>query len=83
MGVWSFSDANPPELTCMMKPTCLFCGAKLGVTNATLYKVQMSGQCNPDPQGRAIDVMMRCPACGYVEGFGVALSQNEAKQIYG
>jgi len=55
----------------------------MGVTNATLYKVQMSGQCDPEPQGRAIDVMMGCPACGYVEGFGVAITQDEAKQIYG
>jgi len=51
--------------------------------NATMYKVQMSGQNNPEPQGRAIDVMVLCPDCHYVEGFGVALSKEEAGKIYG
>ena len=80
---WTFTDATPPELTCSFKPGCLFCGSKMRFKNATMYKVQMSGQCDPDPQGRAIDIMMICPECHYVEGFGVALSQDEAAKIYG
>jgi hypothetical protein len=51
--------------------------------NATMYKVQMTGQNDPDPKGRAIDVFMICPSCRYVEVFGVALSPEEAGKING
>jgi len=83
MGAWEFTSGLLPELACSFKPTCLFCGAKLGVTKASMYHVQMSGQNDPDPQGRALDVNVRCPECGYVEVFGVAITQDEARQIHG
>jgi hypothetical protein len=83
MGAWSFTDTTPPELTCGFIPTCLFCGSKLTMKNATTYRVQMTGQDDPDPKGRAIDVSMICPECRYVEVFGVALSSDEAGKING
>ena len=83
MGVWSFTDNTPPELTCAFMPDCIFCRGNMVVTNATTYKVQMTGQNDPEPQGRAIDIIMRCPLCGYIEAFGVALSKDESEKING
>lgn len=80
---WTFTDSTPPELTCSFKPSCLFCGEKMTLENTTMYKVQMTGQNDPDPQGRAIDIIVKCHACGYIEAFGVALSQDEAAKIHG
>jgi len=83
MGAWTFIDGNPPELSCSLAPSCIFCGGKMIMHEAVMYNIQLSGQCNPDPQSRAIDAILKCSECGYLECFGVALTQEEAKKIHG
>ena len=81
MSIWTFTDTTPPSLECSLTPTCYYCGGQMVVESGNLFKVQMTGQDDPEPKGRAIDIILRCAECGYYECFGVALSQAEAGRI--
>ena len=53
---------------------CLFCGGDMIVHNAKLMEFTIPG--GDEKGSKAIDVVLTCRGCGYIDIFGVAVSEE-------
>ena len=83
MAAWSFDPGPPFRFDSTLRLVCPFHGgASLAPTNGGV-RVFPLNRGGVQKQGQAFDLSVRCPECGYVELFGIALSDAEARLIAG
>ena len=54
--------------------SCLFCGTKMVIHNAKLMAFSLTD--SEEKDSKAIDVVLTCMGCGYVDIYGVAISEE-------
>jgi len=85
---WTFkSVAKDVLIDCGLQPYCEFCfrfgfkvWMKLFLIKFLNFDVNNPGGDNRDAY--ALDMEMRCPACGFHETFGVALTKEQFYKTY-
>ena len=79
---WTVEKRNGQvHITCGFAPQCEMCqNMGFGVQMAMFLIKFLKFDLNPEgnnPTSHALDMEMRCPACGFHEVFGVAVSKEE------
>jgi len=79
MGCWQEDPTAKFGLRCTFHPKCPFCKTPLRVltTNLLDFKLDEEQEIN----SHALDVDFMCPACGYLDIFGVAISEEHWGRI--
>ena len=76
-----WDEDKDPEITmglrCNFPITCPFHGGKtiMGIHDAKVFKFFLDKE-QLRPESHAIDVVMVCPECGYIEIYGVAVTDD-------
>lgn len=74
MSYWDEDSESWMGLKANFQPMCLFGHGEMALHSAKLLNFSLE----QDPEKRtshAIDVVMRCPYCGYLDIFGVAIDR--------
>jgi len=79
-GLWEEDKTAFMGLRFKIKPKCIFCSGELALFSTKLIEFPLDGG---KARGQAIDVMLYCPACGYIDTFGVAVTREHYERLHG
>ncbi len=79
-GLWEEDPTAVMGLRCKIHPKCQFCGTPESLFSTKLIDFELDY--TSKVRGQAIDVMLYCTECGYIDTFGVAIDRKhwEAKR---
>lgn len=80
MGHWHDDPTCLLGLHCDFHPKCKFCGTKLKLFSTNLLEFALD-KSKQDEKSHALDVNFMCPSCGYIDIFGVAISEEHWGKI--
>lgn len=80
MSVWGEDKLSYSELRCNFHPRCIWCDVPMELFDIKLLHFS-TGDGTPDLNSNAIDVVMYCTKCGYIDVFGVAVSAEHGKRM--
>ena len=73
-GLWEEDPTAKMGLRCKIHPRCYFCDTPLQVFTTGLLDFALERE-KQDKRSHAIDVDFMCPNCGYLDVFGVAITE--------
>ena len=80
MSVWEEDDSAYSGLKCNFRPHCPWCNIPMSLFDIkSLHFSIPDGK--PGANSNAIDVVMRCPECGYYDIFGVAVKDKHREAL--
>jgi uncharacterized Zn finger protein len=80
VGHWHDDDTALLGLKCDFHPRCKFCDTELKVFSTGLLDFALDKSKKKD-RSHALDVNFMCPNCGYLDIFGVAISEKHWARI--
>lgn len=80
MSVWEEDELSYSGLKCNFHPHCIWCDIPMKLFDIKLLHFPTNDG-TPNWNSNAIDVVMYCPECGYIDVFGVAISAKHGKEV--
>lgn len=80
-GMWEYTHDFKQPLKPKFKVLCHFCDIEMMFQR---YSIHERDYKNPKAHKYRIDISFKCPSCGHIESFGVAISEeyyNEVKDM--
>ena len=78
---WKTCDDTILGLEADFEPECVFCSAKMEDLSSLVSNFATDSKHLDDYCGYAVDVLVVCPSCGWVEMFGVAIDKEHHKRL--
>jgi hypothetical protein len=79
--LWAGDESNKViGLQCLFWPKCEYCGTKMSFWCAKPHRFSINDG-DDHPRSYAVDIELYCPACGFWEAFGVAISSDHYDYI--
>jgi len=80
MSVWEEDSTTFSGLKCNFHPSCPWCKLPMELFDIKLLNFSTDDG-TPDKNSNAIDVVMYCSECGYIDIFGVAINAKHGKEM--
>ena len=78
--LWAGDDGITTGLKCLFTPQCKFCDVGMQFWSVTPQKFAINDG-TKEKKSHAMDIVIWCPECGYINIFGVAVSKEHYEFI--